>query len=498
MFDISEPGQHASSLSKDVIVGIDLGTTNSLIAYKSEDALRFFGEGGSVLIPSAVSYENGGIVTVGIAVIEKEGTFRSIKRYMGQAPDEMVESNIYAKGEDSKVLRFESPAGLKTPTEISSEILVHLKKLAEFELGVSVKRAVITVPAYFNESARQATKDAAHLAGLEVARMLSEPTAAAIAYGFDGIESGTYAVYDLGGGTFDVSILRMQKGILQVLATAGNTNLGGDDFDQALLGLLADKYKLEIESYSQALQACKSIKESLTENSLWRGEFLGVEAVVTADEFKIATAGLIDETLKNFNLALGYAGINSHDLTEIILVGGATHMPQVKAAIAAAFGKKPIDHLDPEKVVAMGAAQQAYNLQHATSDLLLDVTPLSLKLEVADGLAETIMPRNTPIPAVHVYNFTTQKDGQTGFVIHVLQGEADRVEHCRSLARFELRGIPKLPAGIARLEIMFQIDADGLLSVRAKEQTTGLMTEIVIKPSYGLTDEEIAELLKMK
>lgn len=499
MFNISEPGQPHKPQNDDYIVGMDLGTTNSLIAYKSNEGLVFFGEKGSDLIPSVVSYANSEEVIVGYDALQEVKAFRSIKRFMGQAPSEATKSKIYTAGEDVKVLRFQSPAGPKTPTEISSEILKHLRKLAEVELNRPITRAVITVPAYFDESARQATKDAARLAGLEVVRMLSEPTAAAIAYGFDGAISGTYAVYDLGGGTFDVSILRMQQGVLQVLATTGNTKLGGDDFDEALLKLLANKYKIEIDPYQEAMAASRLIKEALTQDEVWKGKFMNVvDATITRDEFKLATSSLIDETLASFNLALDYAGVSASGLTEIILVGGATRMPQVKEAIAARFGREPVDYLDPEKVVAMGAAQQACNLEHATSDLLLDVTPLSLKLEVADGVAETIIMRNTPIPAVHTYQFTTQQDGQTGFIIHVLQGEAESAGDCRSLAKFELKGLPKLPVGVARLEIVFQIDADGLLSVKAKELTTGLAAEILVKPSYGLTEEEMAKLLKVK
>ncbi len=500
MFDISEPEQDISKVAKDgIIVGIDLGTTNSLITYSDGNTLTFFSEDSKDLIPSVVSYTDGGVI-VGAQASQDATSFRSIKRYMGRASTE-VEQSPYNLNHDLQVLRFNSLAGPKTPTEISSDILIHLKKLAENSLGKPVNRAVITVPAYFDEQARQATKDAARLAGLEVVRMLSEPTAAAVAYGFDGVEKGTYAVYDLGGGTFDVSILRMQAGFLQVLATSGDTALGGDDFDDILLKLFVKKYDLKLESKDKhaALKICRVVKEALTRHTSWQGALLGIpQAVITRSEFEDASAELIKQTLKIFKSALDSAGIEVSELTDVILVGGATHMPLIKQALGEYAGKKPICHIDPEKVVAIGAARQAHNLQHATSSLLLDVIPLSLKIELADGAAETIIPRNTPIPASHTYNFTTQKDGQTGFIIHVLQGESERVHECRSLTTFELKGLPRLPAGVARLEIIFQIDADGLLSVKAKELTTGITQEVLVKPSYGLTEEEILKLLKIK
>ncbi|MDF3048297.1 MAG: hscA [Candidatus Midichloriaceae bacterium] len=499
MFNITEPETQSAETSNDVIVGIDLGTTNSLIAFKDEDKVVFCTDKDDALIPSVVYYSKDSEPLVGRDAALNPTAFRSIKRYMGQRPEKAAESKAYTHNADDKVLRFNSPAGHKTPTEISAEILLYLKKLAENTLGKPVTRAVITVPAYFDKSARQATYDAARLAGLEVVRMLSEPTAAAIAYGFKGEQNGTYAVYDLGGGTFDISILRAEKGILQVLATGGDTELGGDDFDAMLLEHLVAKHKNKVINYSEALQQCKLIKEALSTKEAWQGAFANLESIeVTREEFEAITTKLIDKTLDIFKGVLRDAGIKLSELTEVILVGGATRMKKIKEMIGDFCGKLSIDYLDVEKVVAMGAALQAHNLQSSNSDLLLDVTPLSLKLELADEIAETIIPRNTPIPAFAAYNFTTQKDGQSGFVIHVLQGESPNVNGCKSLAKFELTGIPKLPAGAAKLEVAFQIDADGLLSVKAKELTTGIIAEVLVKPSYGLNEKEIAELLTKK
>jgi molecular chaperone HscA len=499
MFNITEPQQNSAEASTDVIVGIDLGTTNSLIAFKDGDRVVFCTDKDDALIPSVVSYGKDSKTLVGKDASLDHHAFRSIKRYMGQNPKKAEGSKAYVNSGDDKVLRFNSPAGPKTPTEISAEILLYLKKLAQETIGKPVSRAVITVPAYFDKSARQATYDAARLAGLEVTRMLSEPTAAAIAYGFKGEHNGTYAVYDLGGGTFDISILRAEKGILQVLATGGDTELGGDDFDNMLLEHLISEHKAIVISYSEALQQCKAIKEALSVKEVWQGNFGDLQNIeVTRDEFETLTTPLIDKTLNIFKIALQDAGVKLSELTEVILVGGATRMKKIKEIIGNFCGKAPMDYLDPEKVVAMGAALQANNLQNSNSDLLLDVTPLSLKLELADEIAETIIPRNTPIPAFSSYNFTTQRDGQSGFVIHILQGESPNVSGCKSLAKFELNGIPKLPAGMAKLEVAFQIDADGLLSVKAKELTTGIAAEVLVKPSYGLNEKEIAELLTKK
>jgi molecular chaperone HscA len=503
LFDISEPGQNIENIKEakkaGIIVGIDLGTTNSLVAYSDGVALTFCSEGGNSLIPSVVSYGQNGVI-VGEQALKDAVAFRSIKRYMGRSPHE-VAKKAHNISDDNRVLRFNTVFGPKTPTEVSAEILKHLKKLAEDTLGKLVERAVITVPAYFDEQARQATKDAARLAGLEVVRILSEPTAAAVAYGFDGVEGGTYAVYDLGGGTFDVSILRMQAGFLQVLATSGNTALGGDDFDEVILKLLEKKYGVStsISERGVTLTACRMIKEVLTYSEIWKGQFLSIpNASVSKEEFESEALAFVKKTIEIFEQALRSAKVKIADITEVILVGGATHMPLVKKLLAQYVGKEPICSLDPEKVVAIGAARQAYNLQSATSSLLLDVIPLSLKIELADGVAETIISRNTPIPASYTYNFTTQKDGQTGFIIHVLQGESERVDECRSLTRFELKGLPKLKAGEVKLEIIFQIDADGLLSVKAKELATGAAQEILVKPSYGLSAEEMVSLLKIK
>ena len=474
LLDIQEPGQTAKQ-RRNHAVGIDLGTTHSLVAVVRNEAIEVLAdEAGRVLLPSAVWKDKVGYDALG----GECPALTSIKRFMGknihetETPKEVL-TRINTQG----LPEFHNEKEWLTAVDFSARILSVLKARAEEALGEKVTEAVITVPAYFDDAARIATKDAATKAGLCVLRLINEPTAAALAYGLDNDAEGIYAIYDLGGGTFDVSILSMQKGVFQVLSTAGDTQLGGDDFDAILAK------ELNISN-----REARAIKEALTENENVKG--------ISRQKFEELTQALVARTLTICKQAVSDAGIEKKEIREIVLVGGSTRMPIIKQKVAEFFGKKPLDTVDPDQVVAVGAALQADALSRGSDTLLLDVTPLSLGLETYGGLVEKIIGRNTPIPAAKSQEFTTYVDGQAGMKIHVLQGERELVDQCRSLAFFELTGIPAMPAGVARIKVTFAVDADGLLTVAAEELTTGKKQEVAVKPTYGLKDGEIEAMLK--
>lgn len=495
LFQISEPGENPNVEPQNAqgILGIDLGTTNSIIAIHDGQKTICIEDPavGSSIVPSVVAFEQNSVL-VGSIAKDEVMKFSSIKRFMGKTLEELGTDCIYRTNPESGTIEFFSSAGYKSPVEISSEILKHLKNLAEKQLGYDVSKVVITVPAYFDERARAATRDAAKLAGLEVIRIINEPTAAAIAYGFGHDRQGTYAVYDFGGGTFDVSILKMRQGVLQVLATKGDTRLGGDDIDAILANIINEEVGAPDD------EIIKDIKHTITEEKSWEGIVNSKPFSITREEFESAIHHLVERTMKIFESAIEDSGVKISDIDEVILVGGSTRIPLVKKLIADFYGKNPLDSLDPDLTVAIGAAIQADNLRVVSDNLLLDVTPLSLKIEVADGLTETIIYRNSPIPFEKNMTFTTQRDGQTGYIVHILQGEGDKIKDCRSLARFELKGIPPMKSGEARLSVSFRIDADGLLSVLAQETSSGVANEIMVNPSYGLKEVKIKKLLNLQ